>query len=308
MTTVADVDMSTWNRQSASPIFDGDHVGTVRSGVRQNLIHEDTFDGGTLDLTRYTGSGNTPVVKAIVGGALDGQNVMEVFIDKDSVSGSQFRTEVTCKGFSDADKFDEGISARYGETYWYGASIYIPSDFVEDNLDGGYGVAETLMQWHGRPSRDSEPKENYRNPMVTIMIDNDSYLLVIKSDSKAITSYEPDSPVYERIFSKNLGFVAPTVGKWTNWTWRIKWGYDSTGEIDLYQDGVLVHTETGLANCYNDFIGAVSRGPYLKMGCYKSHWKDGRPDTATQTRLYYFDNFRVGNSNATLADVWEDHS
>ena len=296
MTTVADVDLSSWVRQSASPILDGVHTNTVRSGVRQNLIHEDLFDGGTLDLTRYYGSGNTPYV-----GTFEDNGAMVVSLDR-ATDTTSYRTEVVSDGWAGTTGFTDSVSAEIGATTWYGLSIYIPSDFILDTVSGGYGTGEIITQWHGQP--DVGAGENYRNPNVALAIVGNQYKLSIKADTKEITPPNGTANRYTRTFEFDFGDVtADSIGKWTNWVWRIKWGYDNTGELDLYKDGVIVHTETGLGNCYND-----PQGPYMKFGLYKFPWKDNSSPTGVTSRLYYFDNFRVGNSNATLSDVWEDHS
>ena len=320
MVTVADVDMRNWYEHPDGFVYDGNYPLSARPGAgtlnindslhglasdnvtlfseRQNLIFEEDFETLSRDDTHWYTSGNAPTYEA-----LNGRNAMRVWLDRDNTgneSPSPERTEVVLSGIS-STYFDDGISARVGSTYWYGVSIYVDPDFVLDSIAG-----EILCQWHGRPNRDISPKEVYRNPCLALKILGDDYRIFVAADSKLISGLEPDAPTYDRreeiVISS--GGVTPSMGKWTNWVFKIKFQYDSTGTIDIYQDGVLIYSEANKANCYND----PDKGAYFKMGLYKSQWDFDKPESATRTRLYYHDNFRLGNSNATLADVWQDES
>ena len=298
MTTVADVDLSGWVRQSASPIFDGVHTNTVRSGVRQNLIFEDLFDDG-LEIAEdpWRVSGNSPTVDHV-------NKWMVVALDRD-VDATPFRTSAVVTGLPEPYFMNTGLHANIGDTYWYGHSIYLPPDYVIEST-----AREIITQWHGRPDIENDPPEDYRNPPLSLHMRDGNYTLSIVADSKAITvnkNYTRQSDVIV------LGALAPTIGKWTNWVFKVKWSYlnDGSGTVEVYQDGVLIYDDSNIldnpsgdtSNCFNDALG-----PYWVPGLYKWEWKVGEPATDTTTRLYYFDNVRIGNENATLTDVWEDHT
>ena len=366
MTTVADVDMTAWVRQSASPILDGGFPSTAR---RQNLIFEELFDGGVLDPLHYNVSGNAPIVDetndwmvstldrnadsfSITGFADGGGGQVIVTCDtnatpegdsivisgttnyngtftatnvsgftfeitdtwvSDDVTGTgtnatytPYRTEMVIFGLPNAvGEFHDhptngdfpGMYATIGEEYWYGFSVFLPSGFVTDSSP------EIIAQWHGKP----DVGEDFRSPNVALGINGANYTLTIYADSKAITGASgtaPDSARYTRAENVTAftASVAPTINKWTNWVYHVKWAYDGTGFLTIYQDGVSVYSETNTETCFNDDVG-----PSFKMGVYKWPW-DGGALTTTDTRLYYHDNIRIGNANATLADVWTDHS
>ena len=242
------------------------------------IIFEDLFNNG---LTNWNSSGNSPTIENI-----NGNNVFSVELDRYSDS-TPYRTEGTLTNLSTED-WDYGMFARYGDVWWYGVKVFIPNNFVIDSFSG-----EKIMQWHGVP--DIALGENYRNPMISLGVYGTQYRIIVCGDAGQITPLT--DPRYDRSASHYFGSVAADIGKWTSWAWRIKWGYDSSGECTLYRDGVQVYADTG-ANCFNDV-----RGPYFKMGCYKWDWKDGRPETGTDYRLYYYDEFRIGDENAILADI-----
>ena len=289
MATVGNVDMSGWRRQSSAPFLDGNNPNQVRSGTRQNLIFEDLFDDG-VDLVEphYRIAGNAPTIN-------HAEQRMEMWLDRDNVGGlspNPFRTSVLVNGL-DTNYFGNGMDAIIGDTYWYACSVFLQSDHVIETSS-----REIIVQWHGTP--DSGLGEISRNPPISLRTESDRYVLRIVGDSNALTvgtNYTRSSGAID------LSAVLPTVGKWTSWVFKVKWGYDNTGSIDLYQDGISVYSEVNAANCFNDV-----RGPYFYPGLYKWEWKVGEPETDTRTRLYYFDNIRIGNENATLSDVWEDHS
>ncbi len=63
--------------------------------------------------------------------------------------------------------------------------------------------------------------------------------------------------------------------------------HDSDGLVELWYDGVKVHTVHG-GNAYNNIV------PKWKIGLYKSAFKtEGKSDV--QKRVIYFDNVKVGD-------------
>ena len=290
MTTVADVDMTGWVRQSASPIRDGDFPLTARD--RQNLIFEDLFDGGALDSSFFNRSLSHSDTTAA---AVDETNNWLV-IDHDRALHTK-RTEVILKGLPVEYYNNAGQSVIIGVTNWYGFSVYLPPDFVLET-----SAPEIFMQWHGK----ADAGEDNRNPNVSLGIydDGNTVLLSILGDGNAITPPVGSDPRYDRADNYTIGDVTSMLGVWTNFVFRVKWAYDSTGELTLYKNGVSVHSEINKANCFNDDFGS-----YWKLGLYKWVWDNvDLPVTDTTTRLMYYDNIRVGNENATLADVWENHA
>ena len=238
------------------------------------IVYEDNFNFYNTEHWRQ--SGNAPYVE-------NGFMVSEL----DRTMNTPYRTEWTLQGMADLG-WKDTISPNFGQTVWYAVSIYIPEDYIYDN------DTEILMQWHGRPDNETH-NEGYRNPNVALRIDYNQWELSILGDYRLVT-VRPD-PGYSRQSQVDMGDVA--VGAWTHWTFKIKWGYDSDGDLDMYKNGELIYSETNRTNSFNDLKGA----PYLKMGLYKWNWKDGRPETDVSYRKYYHDNLIIGNENATLQDM-----
>ncbi len=49
-------------------------------------------------------------------------------------------------------------------------------------------------------------------------------------------------------------------------------------------------------------VGGDITNPNIKMGIYKSDW-NGSGTTATNIRVLYLDDIKIGNENATYADM-----
>jgi len=71
---------------------------------------------------------------------------------------------------------------------------------------------------------------------------------------------------------------------------------DAGGQIQIWIDGVLVYDYTGPSA----FTG---QGNYPKTGIYKWDWHSRPAASSTNERVLYMDDFRIGNQNATYADV-----
>ena len=81
--------------------------------------------------------------------------------------------------------------------------------------------------------------------------------------------------------------------KWTDWVFRIKWAYDDSGILQIWKNGVLVATRNG-GNTYNDI-----KGPWFKMGIYKSLWNARKfdLDSPITERTLYHDELRVARGS-----------
>lgn len=93
-----------------------------------------------------------------------------------------------------------------------------------------------------------------------------------------------------------------TLDKWTDFVYRIKWdNTGTTGTLQVWMDGVQV------VNVANQSLGypAQTEGAYMKFGIYKWPWKLGNEGwgSTSRWRVAFYDAIRIGNQNATLADV-----
>lgn len=158
--------------------------------------------------------------------------------------------------------------------YWYGVSIFIPSDWVIDT------TPEIVTQWHSEP--DFDLGEDWRNPPLAILIDGDHWRIVNHWDKEKVTLSEQ----YDGSVTYLPGKIQK--GVWTDWKVHAKWRSSSVdGKLEIWKDGVLVVDKNG-PNTFNDKMG-----PYFKMGIYKFAWKDPNNKSLVTKRVLYHDNVIV---------------
>ncbi|UCD52250.1 MAG: polysaccharide lyase [Phycisphaerales bacterium] len=236
---------------------------------RRGLLFESDFEGE--DLKGWKISGNAPTVAR--GLARAGKQAMKTSLDrhKDKVA---YRTEVS------------GPRAEIGKEYWYGFSILLPEDYRPDR------IWEIVAQWHGVP--DFDAGENWRNPVMALSTTNGRWSWVSRWDAKRNT-FASGKRQYGGTRDYDLGPYR--TGVWTDWVIHIKWSYGSDGFLEVWRDGRAV-IDAGGPNAFND-----EHGPFFKMGLYKG-WRDpDRPSGAVNRRTLYHDEFRMGGSEASYADV-----
>jgi len=102
-----------------------------------------------------------------------------------------------------------------------------------------------------------------------------------------------------------LGNVSDMRGKWVDFVMHSKWTGNSDGFLKLWMkvgNGAYVQMVdyTG-----RTFWNDEDRGPYFKMGLYKgnTNWKG-----AGAPRYLYTDEYRLGNSSSSFADVTPENS
>lgn len=173
--------------------------------------------------------------------------------------------------------------ATMGSEFWYGFSIFIPSNWLEDT------APEIITQWHDIP--DFWSGENWKRPPFTLSINNNTWQLGNVWDTKMVTKNN-DVTGKEVLWSSPL-----KKGVWTDWVFHVKWSHKSDGIIEVWQDNMPIVNKHG-PNTYNDLLI-----PYLKVGPYKYPWKKGKPTSIVNERVIYFDEVRIGNANASYEDV-----
>jgi hypothetical protein len=153
------------------------------------------------------------------------------------------------------------------EDYWYGFSIFVPSDWVFDASD-----MKVVHQFHtggGNPGA---------SPIVGLRIRGSSWLLTTEKDSDtAVTLWS--APV-ER-------------GVWTDFVLHVRWSPTTTGRLETFHQGKLVYAETGR----NMDPGTTSGGHYQKLGLYGSF------GGAVKERTLYYDEVRVAKGAGGYAAV-----
>lgn len=253
--------------------------------TRPGLLFEQTFDSGSnVTALGFKYSGNKDVTLSTVAG----QRAAKITLDHYK-SDYAYRTEIQPTKLP-SSHFDSGMFAKMNQEYWYGMRIYLDEGWREtDKAD------TVLMQFHSQP----DAGEAWRNPPVALQVVNkngEQHLnLIVRSDSSKITTGSGEKR-YDSSKQYDLGRIDGDIGKWTDLVWHVKWNHDGSGYLQLYKDGKIIADLKG-ANAFND-----ATGPYLKMGLYKYEWQSGT-DTGADSRTVYFDDFRVGGSDAGYATV-----
>ncbi len=170
-----------------------------------------------------------------------------------------------------------------GDTRWFGFSYYVPSDWVDDNS----GQSESVWQMH--PKMDD--CSTNRNPIGALLISEDYYQYVIRTDSKRCST-----PTRQTTKSFNLGKIKK--GQWNDFVIHTKWSYGPDGFTKIWLNGKVVLDYKG-PNHFN----IERKYPFAKFGLYKWGWAENPNASKVSKRVIYQDEIRIGDENATYADV-----
>jgi hypothetical protein len=167
-----------------------------------------------------------------------------------------------------------------GKNRWYSFAVFFPNDYVKDSGN------ESITQWHSRP----DIGEDWRSPSIAMIIHNDRFRFDVDYNAEPISNLmqTPNHKQYD------LGVVPK--GVWVEFVFHIIHSHESDGLVEIWQNGTKVLEHKG-GNRWND-----QQLPFWKYGIYKWLWNDNKT-TDTNKRVLYYDNIRVGNENATLADL-----
>jgi len=160
--------------------------------------------------------------------------------------------------------------------YWYGFSIFIPPDWVDDPQDG-----DIVAQWHGSFGEDKKQfkveGDGKGRPPVALTLHASDWQVAVNSSSAVVK----DAKDWANYGSKREQFSLGRFrkGAWTDWVFHMRWSYKPDGQLEIWQDGKLVLSHTG-PNCYND-----PNGPYFKIGIYHPAWKDFEIETFNQQKV-----------------------
>lgn len=159
----------------------------------------------------------------------------------------------------------DGTDAPEASERWYGLRYYL----LNYGSDPG---AESILQWHD---------QNGTCPPLTLQV---------QSGRLRFTQCINNGNTHN-----DLGPVISN--QWFEIVMRIKWASNNTGLIQMWRNGALLVNKT---NIQTNSTG----GSYFKLGINKWSWAPPLVGTSNQTlRIFYIDDFRYGNQNATYNDV-----
>lgn len=248
------------------------------------LFDGDFEDGGLAD---YVVIGGNPVISTER--ARDGSRALKSVIDYGSMTGTfdSVRTETKPNDPPDGPYIKSGRPI-IGQDYWYGFSIFLPSDFVPSE------DWEIVTQWHVDPD---SAEERARNPPMTITTTDGRWGMRSSWDDNPITQKDANGKwIYGGTNRYDLGPYK--TGVWTDWVVHVKWSYKADGVLEVWKDGVKVINQMNIPNCYND-----NKGPYIKFGIYKGWTSGSRPEPGITKRILYHDEFRMAGANGSYDTV-----
>ena len=146
---------------------------------------------------------------------------------------------------------------------WYSFSVYCPLKGYEYDTD-----REVINQWYQEGT-----------PAMTIRTHKDRFLL------------ESGNTVENR---KQYDLGPINKNSWCELVLHVIHSYQSDGLIEIWRDGTKVLTVTG-GNMYKGIL------PKWKIGLYKAGFKTDK--SKVTRRIIYFDNVRVGTSNASFKEM-----
>ena len=300
---------------SLTPIFNGNPTTSNPLMIREsfqdfvfksmggpnNLLYE-YGPSNTAKRWRNTGNNNFQLVSSFTDAGRtilprEGDKAIRWIVDANNTGPSTNPANIQAEWRSRSeiavmDGAQEGFRhAQYGQEYWYGVSIFIPTNYAPDS------VGEIHFQLH--PGADEG--EGSLNPSLTLRTSENNYFLSIKGDDRAIIDNNDPNFDYQRAEQFDLGAISK--GVWTDWAINVKWSYKNTtnssdpdiGFVRVYKNRQPATTPAILwgANSYNN-----TNGPYVKLGIYKPSWKlaDKRQESADNgvtQRIVFHDSLRM---------------
>lgn len=184
----------------------------------------------------------------------------------------------------------EGSSGPDWGTRWYAMWMYVPSE-PEFQLPPASGTdvdtteaannRTLVMQLHQTESV-GEPSF----PAFQLSVDQNGYVVMLTHD----TSHPSVSRVPNLRVLRNLPLRRNT---WEEWVLRVRYAYDTNGEMELFRNRRRLFSVTGQPTGYND-----EAGPFMKFGLYAyslASW--------TQARTVYTRGMVVGDGNSSYLEV-----
>lgn len=163
----------------------------------------------------------------------------------------------------------------------YKFSVLLPDGGSEDYARDPEGD-EIIAQWHNTP----DPGEEWTYPPLSLHIQGDGhyYLWRIWDSDPLTTDQKIDSEGKKEVI--DLGSYLDDKGKWTDWTFHVKWGWLTSQHpiIEVYKNGSKACEIRDKPNTTNDI-----QGVRMQCGIYKWQW--GHPDvdqSILTNRVVYF--------------------
>jgi hypothetical protein len=160
--------------------------------------------------------------------------------------------------------------------YWYGFSIFIPPDWIDDPQGG-----DIVAQWHGAFGPDKKQfkveGDGKGRPPAALSLRGDHWEIAVNSSAAVVKNASDWANYGSKRDKGDLGKSAK--GVWNDWVFHMHWSYKEDGLIEVWRDGKPVFERKG-PNCYND-----PKGPYFKIGIYHPEWKEFKAESFHAAKL-----------------------
>jgi hypothetical protein len=257
-------------------------LAVVDQASAAHLLFEETFEGPApfykAHNTEFGAAHSFAIVSAPVYRGHKAARFMLKAVDPMISKGT--RTEVTV------------VKNAVQKEMWYAFAAYFPADGFAYDTEG-----EIISQWHQLP--DTHLGEMPQSPATFLSTRKDRFLLDTGFNKDQVaTEVNQDS-------RRMLDLGPVTKDTWHAFVFHLVHSFKSDGLIEVWHNGTKRLSLTG-GNMYNN-----QAMPKWKLGIYKWKWNQNRT-TDTRKRIIYFDNIRVGNAQATLAEMspaakWADN-
>jgi hypothetical protein len=177
---------------------------------------------------------------------------------------------------------------KAGDEVWYGFSIYIPADWIND-APYTPGGGEILHQLHEQPDGNNYARN--RTSFLVLLAEAGNFRWVTRWDSCSAAEACWKRTGIERTPSVYVGPLRK--GEWTDWVVHAKWSYGADGLLEIWRDGRKVGTQSG-PNNYN-----THQPGFFKLGLYKWSWEN----TGIPERAAVYDNLRIAGADANYWNV-----
>lgn len=148
---------------------------------------------------------------------------------------------------------------------WYSFAVYFPSEKYKIDRNN-----DIINQWYQEGS-----------PATSFRIRKDRFILRTGSSKASRQDFD-------------LGFV--TKDSWHQFVFHFIHSYKGDGLVEVWHNRSKVFFRKG-GNMYD------GRLPRWKVGIYKDNWNEDRI-TDTDRRVYYIDDIKIGNQDATVSEMW----
>jgi len=168
---------------------------------------------------------------------------------------------------------------------WYKVSYFLPNDYKSDSM------YEILAQWHEMPDRILG--EDWRSPPLSLLTQDGKWKFRILWATDPVNTNRTISG------TKMLDLGEVQTGRWVEWVFHLHFSHQEDGFLQIWKDGKQIVDEHG-PNYYND-----RKGPYFKVGMYKSGWVKTFRKSEVSNRVFFIDDIKVGDETYDLAKMLE---